>query len=83
MKMEAASSYRSRVTPPESVHGLDTERFIKPVRHWFDGLRRTAGKDRIVDIPLQRSRFMVLQIGTGGVSPASILSGWQHGVITP
>ena len=26
------------VTPPESVHGLDTERFIKPVRHWFDGL---------------------------------------------
>jgi hypothetical protein len=33
------------VTPPESVHGLDTERFIKPVRHWFDGLyisHRTA-----------------------------------------
>jgi len=32
MKMEAASSYRSRVTTPESVHGLDTERFIKPVK---------------------------------------------------
>ena len=29
------------VTPPESVHGLDTERFIKPVRHWFDGLRQS------------------------------------------
>jgi len=32
------------VTPPgicpRTVHGLDTERFIKPVRHWFDGLTR-------------------------------------------
>ena len=31
------------VTPPESVHGVPTERFIKPVRHWFDGLIQADG----------------------------------------
>ena len=44
MKMKAASSYRSRSPPgicTRTVHGLDTERFIKPVRHWFDGLRQS------------------------------------------
>ena len=38
MKMGGSTFIQIPVTPPGSVHGLDTERFIKPVRHWFDGL---------------------------------------------
>ncbi len=63
MKMEAASSYRSRPPPgicTRTVHGLDTERFIKPVRHWFDGLRITLfplnASGKILRIPVLDAR---------------------------
>ena len=51
MKMEAAS-LPDPVTP-EFVHGLGTERFIKPVRHWFDGLSGGFGKIHIPIGPIR------------------------------